>query len=243
MSARAVAAATAAALLSLASSCDVCDGLAAAKRASGEVLDISHEGLRRLVTSHEVVALLLYRTWDERSRLLQRAYDDAAAALHGEGVRLVMAQIDAGAEPSARLALRVAPTELPAIRILRGDPSFGYALAGGISAAAIAAQLRDEHMRGLDGASVVELVDAAGVSRLEGWNETWILAEGLDEQAATTFEAVAHAFAGAVKFALRAGGASAGGAIGRKAGAAPPQPPSPPKPSSPSSPPPCDAPR
>ena len=53
--------------------CDVCDGLAASKAASGEVLEISHEGLLRLAPAHDLSVLLLYRRWDERSTTLQRS--------------------------------------------------------------------------------------------------------------------------------------------------------------------------
>ena len=81
-------------------SCDVCDGLSAQKLASGEVLDISNEGLLRLVPAHGLVALLLFRPWDARAERLQRAFDGAAVLLRRDGVPIVMAQIGVHAFPT-----------------------------------------------------------------------------------------------------------------------------------------------
>ena len=126
--------------------CDVCDGIAGKKVASGEVLEISDEGLRRLAPAHPLLSLLLYKPWDTKTKRLQTAYDDAAAALIiGAGLPVVMAQIDVDQFPVASAVLDVADVEMPTIRVLRGDPRFGYPLRhAGVAAADIAQRLRSE---------------------------------------------------------------------------------------------------
>ena len=98
-------------LLSTAAACDVCDGIAAKKVASGEVLEISDEGLERLAPAHDLLALLLYRTFDARTQPMQSAFDSVAAALKAEGLldRCVMAQLDAEKFPRAAALLREEP--------------------------------------------------------------------------------------------------------------------------------------
>ena len=115
-------------LLCIGRACDVCDGLAARKVASGQVLEISDEGLRRLAPSHDPLALLLYRPWNDKTVRVQSVFDEVASFFKRNGMPLVMAQIDVTAFPAALSALRVSDTELPCIRVLRGDDRFGYPL-------------------------------------------------------------------------------------------------------------------
>ena len=189
----------------LVGACDVCDGLAASKVASGEVLDISDEGLRRLASSHTILALLLYHAWDAKSQKAQKAYDEAALAFKREGSPIVMAQIDVRQFPAAAAFLHVTSVQVPAMRILRGDHQFGYPLQlqGNGNAADIVAALRAELSRA--SGSIVSRLSEAEIDALgERPDQTYVVANVSDPRNAASIEQVAHALHGAVNFVLLA---------------------------------------
>ena len=192
-------------LLSTAAACDVCDGIAAKKVASGEVLEISDEGLERLAPAHDLLALLLYRTFDARTQPMQSAFDSVAAALKAEGLldRCVMAQLDTEKFPRAAALLHVEAVELPAIRMLRGDASFGYPLRAGFGSSAqeLAARIRSEIDRGAS-----PLTARLELAALQGFehdgNDTRVVADVTRPRSVRAIEQVAHALHGAVRFAM-----------------------------------------
>ena len=188
----------------MANACDVCDGLAARKVASGEVLEISDEGQERLVVEHALTALLLYKPYDPRTQPLQQAFDEVAISLKDSGLlqSCVMAQINVESFPRAASLLNVESVELPAIRILRGDAAFGYPLrsaAGG--AQALLAQLRTEITR--LPAPAIERLDPDDLAEFEATGKgTRVVAELTDSHSVRALGQVTHALHGAVRFAM-----------------------------------------
>lgn len=189
---------------SFTAACDVCDGVAAKKVASGEVLEISDEGLERLAPAHPLLALLLYKPYDPRTQPMQSAFDAVAAALKSEGLldRCVMAQINAESFPRASARLHIEAVELPAIRVLRGDASFGYPLLTGLGSSAqeLAAHIKQQLDRGA--APLVATLSPADIGDLEHRaNDTRVIAEVSNPMSSHALEQVAHALHGAVRFA------------------------------------------
>lgn len=215
------------------SACDVCDGIAAKKVASGQVLEISDEGLRRLAPSHNPLALLLYKPWEAKGERLQRIYDEVAAFFKREGMAIVMAQIDVSQFPAVTAALSVADVELPCVRVLRGDDRFGYPLrlGGGINAMALADALSAEYEATFNGGGASRLAPDALAAFEQSMEGTRVVGRGLTHpRSVRAFEQVAHSLRGAIRFALPAASAPSaprpvGGDLGGDA-ASPPPPPS-----------------
>lgn len=217
-----------------AGACDVCDGLATRKVASGEVLEISDEGLERLAPAHPLLVLLLYKPHDSRTRQMQEAIDAIAASLKALGLltSCVMAQLDADACPRAAAMLHVEPTEMPAIRIVRGDPSFGYALrASGGTVQDLASHVRAEVER--TAAPPLTHLDAPDMAAFEAAADggTRVIAAVHLPHSRRAIEQAAHALHGVVAFALpHAAPATPPGPAHATASAPTPQPPSAPPP-------------
>jgi len=185
--------------------CDVCDGLSAKKLKYGQVLDISDEGLTRLTAEHDLIFLLLYKSWDDRSDRLATAFDRAAASIHRSGGgAFVMAQLDADAFRAVAPTLHVSSVELPTIRVLRGDVRFGYPLRSGNTASEIEARLRFEVDQP---GTVVARLDAASLDELQPsavppGKGTRVIGHLTSPQSVRAFEQVAHAFRGVIHFML-----------------------------------------
>jgi hypothetical protein len=195
-------------LVPLVRGCDVCDGQAAKKLKSGQILDISDEGLTQLVAAHDAVFLLLFQPWDARSDRLASAFDRVAAVLHrtGGAPGCVLAQIDASTFPAVPAALHVAAASLPTIRVLRGDASFGYPLRSGDTAPEIEAAIRSELERA--GRSVVSRLDSATLTNLlnstKPGTRTRVIGHLRHPPHVRAFEQVAHAFDSVITFVLPA---------------------------------------
>ena len=193
-------------LAGLVTACDVCDGISGRKVASGQVLEISDEGLHRLTPSHDVLALLLYKSWDAKTERMQTAFDKAALALHRSNQPIVLAQLDVDAFPTVSMALRVAAAEIPTIRILRSDTRFAYPLRVGANAGEIEARLRQQLER--DARSVVRRLDAEALDALSNASApgtgTRVVGELRQVESLRAFEQVAHAYHGIISFFLPA---------------------------------------
>ena len=193
--------------------CDVCDGLAASKVASGQVLEISDEGLRRLAPSHNPLALLLYKPWNDKTVRMQKVFDEVATFFKRQGMPLVMAQIDVTAFPAALSALRIADAELPCVRILRGDDRFGYPLrlSGATMVAGTLADALSSEYEATYGDGGVRALPPDELAALEsgvvlpGVQGTRVIGRGLTHpRSVHAFEQVAYALRGAVTFARAA---------------------------------------
>ena len=193
-------------LLRSAAACDVCDGVARRKVASGEVLEISDEGLSRLVPAHSLLALLLYKPNDARTEPMQRAYDKTAAELKASGLleQCVMAQIDAETFHRVAATLNVESIELPVVRILRGDAAFGYSLGWNGTPEQLAALLVEQIGRGSSATARLDVEQLDALERGAGapGNGTRVVAELSHPRSVWAAEQVAHALRGAVSVAL-----------------------------------------
>ena len=197
-------------LAAVCDACDVCDGIASRKVLSGEVLDISDVGLHQLAPSHDAIALLVFRSslWltDKHTERVQQAFNKAAAVLKEGGMPLVMAQLDAREFPHVASMLRLAPQELPAVRILRGDPTFSYPLRSSTAAAEMLARLVDESQQPQTASvvaalDVAELVAFAGVAEGSVRDGTRVVANVSSARSLRAVRQVAHAFHGTIRFA------------------------------------------
>ena len=239
-------------VLRIGRTCDVCDGTAGRKVASGQVLDISEEGLHRIVPAHGMIALLIFRSsWSHRrTERVLLAFDEAATALRDANIPVVMAQIDARAFPAVTSTLRITENELPTIHVLRGDPTFSYRLRGGTAAREIMTELRTEADRSLSDSGVSHLSQEQLLTFEQESGQgtpTRVIANVSRLNSIRAVEQVAHAFHGAIRFARPDASPLAPNLLSLAAPLSPPPPlpapqlspppwpPSPPSPPSPSS--------
>ena len=172
-------------------SCEVCKGV----RVDGSVLELSSDALDDTVSSHPLLLLLLYQPWCSRSEHLLKEHAVASGVL---GTDITFARVDVSAHPAAATQLGVSITEVPTLRVLRGDALFGYPLRSGMSAAEIASRMREEQALQLGSLELDELAMAS----LEASSGTRVVASLCSEESITAFEQVAAAFAGTITFAM-----------------------------------------
>ncbi|KAL1495863.1 hypothetical protein AB1Y20_014507 [Prymnesium parvum] len=182
-----------AALASLAAGCEVCDGV---RPTADHVLELTADDLAPLLSRHPLLLLLLYSS-GSASAEAQRQHA-AAAALLAPHAGVALARVDVRAHPAVAARLHAFPSDIPALRVLRGDPSFGYPLRAAHRAAEIAAAMVEEAARPVGG---LEL-DAAARARLGGSGKTHVVAWLSSGESKRSVELVAAAFGGAVGFAI-----------------------------------------
>ena len=181
-------------LASLAAGCEVCDG---ATMGEDNVLELTADALDESVCAHELMLLLLYKSWSSRSDELRKQHVSAAAKLSGRP-GITLARVDLSAHPSVAAQLQLADSEIPALRVLRGDASFGYAPRSGRSAGELAQAMLEEEV--VQFGSLRR--DAAAMAELEASSRTRVVASLSSAESIRAFEQVAAAYAGTITFAI-----------------------------------------
>ena len=180
--------------ISRALGCEVCDG---ARMGEDNVLELTADALEESVRSHPLMLLLLYKSWSSRSDELRKQHSSAAGQLSSRP-GLTLARVDLSTHPSVAAQLRVADSEIPTLRVLRGDASFGYALRGGRTAGEMArAMLAEEAVQ----FGSIER-DAPAMAELEASSRTRVVASLSSAESVRAFEQVAAAYAGTITFAI-----------------------------------------
>ncbi|KAL3931149.1 MAG: hypothetical protein SGPRY_001248 [Prymnesium sp.] len=174
--------------------CEICLGSEASKEG---VIDLSSHELDDLTLRHPLLLLLLYDPYSQRSLEARKQHDAAAQRLSELGT-FTMVRADIRSRPSVAAQLHVSLSDTPALRVLRGDPSFGYPLPGGMRASEIVENMMAQ--QAIDLSSLYH--DASSLTRLDASPRTRVVAHLSHPHSIHAFKQVAVAYAGVITFAM-----------------------------------------
>ena len=183
--------------------CDLCNAppKPAFEDLSEHLFELTADSIETVVASHELLVLVLYDD-ATASHARLRNFATAASTLKGmEPTRILLATIDVGAYAEVAHRLEVPQSTLPAVRLLRGDASFGSEYHGGHSSPdEVVGALLEELQLG--GESVVTRLRPEDEAEWRAANDTRVVARLRRPESLRAYMQVASAFRRAIRFGL-----------------------------------------